>query len=281
MGLIEVKNTGTVRIASDMSVTPNTSISTYGIDWVASFYQNQILINQLKNKRYTSGPNQGHLVYEVEFDNNLNQSFFKILNSLDGGNPANYRFNQFHYEDIDKISAFIAYIIATFKLETGGIRSNNLYSPVREAYYLGVGSQSWLKYLRSKAGIYRGPVYPTNHPYSGVPIFYGRGLTELTHQDNYDKLNDVLKAKIPNFSFDLLTDPDSVLEFDISMAVSVEGMLDGLFTGLSLKKVWKKFSNDTQTFFYECRPIINSYDQAELIAFYAMDFYKVMVVKEL
>lgn len=281
MGEISMSNTGIVAISSDMDFLTFSPVQYYTIDWINSFYSNQNIINALKNKRYSGSFNHNQLMYEVEFNSSLNFNLFKILRAFDGENPIQYKFNKFIFEDINKLSAFIAYILATFKHETGGIKSDFLYSPVREGYFIsgGIGSNAWLQYLRSKN--YRGPKYPPGHPYVGVPIYYGRGLVELTNIDNYDKLNDVINAKIINFNQSLVKDPDLALDFDIAMLIAIEGMLDGFFTGVSLKSVWKEFSNDTLRFFYECRPIINSYDQADQIAEYAMDFYKSMLINPL
>lgn len=281
MGSLEILNNGIVSLSSDMELKSLDPSASYGyVDWVSSFFNNRELIaEELKNKKYTQGDKKGFLMYPVEFDFNLNSNFLKILNSLDGSNPLNYRFNYFLTKEEKKHKAYIAYMLATFKHETGGGDGSYLYSPVREAYYVGVGTEAWKRYLRSKTN-YEGGTYPVGHPYVGVPIYYGRGLVQITHDENYKKFTKILKAKIPGFNKDFILNPDEVLDFDISMAISLEGMVEGKFTTRGFKHIWKKYSNDLPKFFYECRTIINSYDEAIQIAEYALDFYSLFVTKE-
>lgn len=278
MGELNLLKSGSIELSSDMSIIEEGNPAPYYyIDWIASFYTNSA--EELKSKIYRNGPNNGHLMYEVEFDFNQNGNFLKVLNALDGKNVVNYVFNFFTKEDIRKFKAFISYMLATFKHETGGVRGENLYRPVEESYFLGIGTEKWKNYLRSKTN-YRGKRYPQSHPYAGVPMFYGRGLPQLTHEDNYEKFTEIFKIKIPGFNLDLVKNPELALDFDLSMAISMEGMLEGRFTGASLKKLWKKYSDNLDTFFYECRTIVNSHDQAVQIAEYATDFYSTLIVKE-
>lgn len=90
----------------------------------------------------------------------------------------------------------MAYILATVKHET-----NATYLPVREAYWL---SEAWRR---------------GNLPYWP---WYGRGFVQLTHQDNYAKAGEKLRL-------DFTTDPDAVMQLDVSYQILVRGMTEGWF----------------------------------------------------
>lgn len=80
--------------------------------------------------------------------------------------------------------------------------------------------------------------------------WFGRGLVQLTHRDNYDKLGKAL-------GIDLVSDPSKALVPEISAAVLVKGMMDGLFTGKKLAD----FPSD----FHGARAIVNGSDKAGVI----------------
>ncbi len=140
---------------------------------------------------------------------------------------------------------WLAYMLATDKHET-----NATMQPVREAYWL---SEEWRKtHLR---------YWP----------YYGRGLPQLTWEDNYRKMSNALQGQFPGL--DLINNPDDALRMDVAVAVLFEGMLKaetgvGDFTGLSLEM----FFNDTTNDPVGARKIINGTDKAQLIAGYHYDF---------
>ena len=128
-----------------------------------------------------------------------------------------------------------AYVLATAYHET-----NHTMKPVREAYWL---SESW----RKKNLRY----YP----------WYGRGFVQITWEQNYINAGNEL-------DLDLTTDPDKVMEPDISADIAVLGSRDGWFTGKKLSDYITLQKSD----FTNARRIINAMDKADLIAGYAKDY---------
>lgn len=128
-----------------------------------------------------------------------------------------------------------AYVLATAYHETA-----HTMKPVKEAYWL---SESW----RKKNLRY----YP----------WYGRGFVQITWEENYIKAGKEL-------DLDLTTDPDRVMEPDISADIAVLGSRDGWFTGKKLSDYITLQKSD----FVNARRIINAMDKADLIAGYAKDY---------
>jgi len=129
---------------------------------------------------------------------------------------------------------WLAYMLATAKWET-----NSSMQPVREAYFLGEKNgkaEAFRKTLR---------YYP----------FYGRGLPQLTWEDNYRKMGDAL-------GIDLVKNPDRALDPDIAVKIMFEGMTKGMFTGVGLSR----YFNDTTDDPVNARRIVNGTDKAEEIA---------------
>ncbi len=95
----------------------------------------------------------------------------------------------------------LAYILATSWWESG-----KTMQPVREAYWL---SEDWRrKNLR---------YFP----------FYGRGLVQLTWEDNYGRVGGF-------YGIDLVSNPDKAMEPGLSVRILFDGMEQGWFTGKSL-----------------------------------------------
>ncbi|WMT90178.1 hypothetical protein [Pelagibacterium sp. H642] len=95
----------------------------------------------------------------------------------------------------------LAYILATAWWESG-----KTMQPVREAYWL---SEDWRrKNLR---------YYP----------FYGRGLVQLTWEDNYRRVGGF-------YGIDLVGHPDKAMEPALSVRILFDGMEQGWFTGKDL-----------------------------------------------
>lgn len=135
---------------------------------------------------------------------------------------------------------WLAYMLATAKHET-----NATMQPVREAYWL---SEEWRRtHLR---------YWP----------YYGRGLVQLTWEENYRKMARFL-------GLPLVENPDLALEIGDAVTIMFEGMLKaetgvGDFTGASLEQ----FFNDKTDNALGARAIINGTDKAALIAGYHYDF---------
>lgn len=121
-----------------------------------------------------------------------------------------------------------AYVLATVEWETA-----RTFEPVREAYWL---SEDW----RKKNLRY----YP----------WYGRGFVQLTWEENYKRAGDKLGR-------DFTTDPDTVMEPNISAEILVLGMKEGWFTGKKLSDYITLRASD----FYNARRIVNGLDKAKEI----------------
>lgn len=130
-----------------------------------------------------------------------------------------------------------AYMFATVKHETA-----DTYLPVKEAYWK---DERW----RAKNLRY----FP----------WYGRGYVQLTWETNYKKAQRELKI-------DLTTNPDVVMDPQISYQIMSQGMRNGWFTGKALSN----YITDNSTNYIGARYIINGTDKASLIAKYAEEFEK-------
>lgn len=89
--------------------------------------------------------------------------------------------------------------------------------------------------------------------------FYGRGLVQITHEDNYIRLGAAIGENLVDY-------PDVTLEWPAALKIMHYGMRDGLFTG-------KKLSDFEG--FYSMRSIINGDTKkyGSTIAGYADTFY--------
>lgn len=144
----------------------------------------------------------------------------------------------------------LSYMLATPFLET-----NRTMQPVREAYYLGEpepAEQYRKTHLR---------YYP----------FYGRGLVQLTWEQNYKKMGTILGV-------DLVKDPDKALDKEMSVQILFEGMMRGDtgvgdFTGVALENYFSDKIDDP----VEARRIINGTDRAQEIAGFHYKFLSALM----
>jgi predicted chitinase len=123
----------------------------------------------------------------------------------------------------------IAYVLATVEHETAGT-----FKPVREAFWL---TEDWRR--RNL------PYYP----------YYGRGYVQLTHRFNYQTYSNLLR-------FDLVRNPDLVMEPKIALFILIDGMAKGRFTGKRLGQ----YVNANRTDFVNSRRVVNGTDRAHHIA---------------
>lgn len=93
-------------------------------------------------------------------------------------------------------------------------------------------------------------------------VYYGRGLPQITWEDNYRKMGKIIGV-------DLVNDPDKALEPDIAVKIMFEGMIRGTFTG---KKLAHYFNEKTEDF-DNARRIINGTDRMYEIGNYGRSFY--------
>lgn len=141
---------------------------------------------------------------------------------------------------------FVAYILATAWWETA-----NTMQPIAE-FGKGKG-RDYGKKLRMNRKLY------TNTQ----NIFYGRGFTQNTWIDNYEKL-----TKCNTKGWDFVNNPDLLLELEPSIWATFYAMQTGLYTGKKLSNYFNKTTNDP----VNARIIINGTDKAEKIADYYHKF---------
>jgi Predicted chitinase len=89
--------------------------------------------------------------------------------------------------------------------------------------------------------------------------WFGRGLVQITHKDNYAK-------------FDLSDDPSKALEMPTAIRVLFDGMEKGMFTGKKLAQYITPLAVD----YVGARRIVNGTDKAKQIAGYALAFEKAL-----
>ena len=138
-----------------------------------------------------------------------------------------------------------AYFLATVRHETAGT-----YQPIEE-------------YGKGK-----GKPYGELVEYKGIPHgYWGRGFVQCTWLTNYLKM-----GKAIGMGDELAQHPEKMLEFEISFASNVIGMMKGLYTGKSLPDY---IHGDTCDYI-NCRRIINGLSGAEKVAGYAVEFEKAL-----
>lgn len=104
-------------------------------------------------------------------------------------------------------------------------------------------------------------------PYS-LPdkIFYGRGHTQNTWYENYERLTKGAKTHGKDWNF--LNKPELLLQMEPSIWATYYAMQVGLYTGKKLKD----YFNETKEDWVNARKIINGIDKADLIAGYGKKF---------
>lgn len=95
--------------------------------------------------------------------------------------------------------------------------------------------------------------------------WFGRGLVQLTHRRNYERLSAAT-------GIDLVANPGRALELDVAAAVLVIGMARGLFTDRRLDQYFHGETAD----WTGARAIVNGTDRAALVAGYGRAFRRAM-----
>lgn len=144
-------------------------------------------------------------------------------------------------------------------------------------------SMAWMAYglatawhearLRPIEEIGKGKGMPYGVPgRNGGQIPYGRGLAQLTHDDNYEKADEELRLHGA-----LIRDYAKALDPDIAVAILISGMTEGWFTGKGLGD-YLPDQRGAPAQFVAARRIINGTDRAEMIAGYAQQFQAALTV---
>lgn len=123
------------------------------------------------------------------------------------------------------------------------------------------------EYGRGKNRVYGHKVKYSGKPYSSPDkVYYGRGLTQNTWYEVYEKLTKAAKAQ--GYTWDFLNNPELLLTMDASVWATFEAMTKGWYTG---KKLSDYFNDKTEDW-YNARRIINRLDKAQLIEDYSKEF---------
>jgi len=96
--------------------------------------------------------------------------------------------------------------------------------------------------------------------------WFGRGLVQITHKANYQKLGMLIGV-------DLVKDPSKALELSTAVQILFTGMELGSFTGKALAD----YISDGRADYEGARRIVNGTDKAALIAGYAEAFERALV----
>ncbi len=91
--------------------------------------------------------------------------------------------------------------------------------------------------------------------------YYGRGLVQITHRENYARMSRVV-------GHDLVAEPDLALRLDVAATILVVGMTEGLFSGARLSDYFSGMRADWRG----ARKIVNGRDRAAKIAAKAQIF---------
>lgn len=182
----------------------------------------------------------------------LNQSQVDALNHIVGE------------MDKDKSISYAqgAYILATIWHET-----DKTMLPIAE-YGKGKGRLYGTWYRNSKGQLYafKDGSKTTVYLFDEYPhLYYGRGETQNTWFDNYERLSKV-------FGVDFLRNPDLLLTQEWSTKVTIYAMKTGLYTGRKLSDYIHQSKKD----YVGARKIINGTDKAQLIAGYAEMFERAL-----
>lgn len=147
---------------------------------------------------------------------------------------------------------WVAYQLASVFHETGG-----KMQPVRETF----ASSDRQARARLERAWKAGELPWVSKPY-WRDGWFGRGDIQITHLSNYRRIG--LKLGI-----DLVNHPEKALDPDISAQIAIVGMVEGLFTGKSLKD----YFSDTKDDPVNARKIVNGLDKAKLVASHYRAFY--------
>ena len=150
----------------------------------------------------------------------------------------------------------LAYVLATAFHETAATMQ-----PVRETL-AETDEAAILRLDRAFAG---GRLASVRRPYwrldKGGRCWLGRGLVQLTHKRNYETMGRLT-------GIDLVADPCRAMEMDVAVAILIEGMRRGSFTGKRLDD----YFSPTRCDWTGARRIINGTDRAEKVGGYGRVF---------
>lgn len=150
----------------------------------------------------------------------------------------------------------LAYCLATAFHETGG-----RMQPVRETF----AQSDAAAIARLDRAFAAGLLPQVRRPYWRLDAegksWFGRGLVQITHRRNYEKLAEATGV-------DLVGEPGRAMELDVAVRILVIGMRDGLFSGVKLADAFDGRRAD----WLGARRTVNGRDRAALVAGYGRAF---------
>lgn len=152
---------------------------------------------------------------------------------------------------------WLAYMLGTVHHETG-----RTMQPVRETL---AGSDD--KAIAILENAYKkGKLHWVKKPYwrrdGDGKSWLGRGLVQLTHKTNYQRMSTATGV-------DIVSDPARAMTPDVAVDILFIGMKRGSFTGRKLADYFSPTKQD----WVNARRIINGLDRAQLVASYAKEYY--------
>jgi Chitinase class I len=152
---------------------------------------------------------------------------------------------------------WLAYMLGTAHHETG-----RTMQPVRETF----ASSDDQAIARLNKAFGAGKLVWVKKPYwlkdDQGKSWLGRGLVQLTHKANYQKMSDVTGV-------DLVADPTLAMDMSVAVKIMFAGMRKGSFTGAKLSD----FFSPSVEKWRDARKIINGLESADLVAGYARRYY--------
>lgn len=174
----------------------------------------------------------------------------------------NYILDAWESRYADKDPRYLAYALATTWHETG-----KTMQPIREAY----GTSTADSIRRLDAAWAKGQLGKVSKPYWRTG-FFGRGYVQLTHEVNYRKAQEKLKALF-GIEVDFVKDPDLVMNPEYAVLIMFIGMTEGWFAGDKKgRHTFARHFNATVDDPIEARRIINGTDEASKIAAHHVKF---------
>ncbi len=156
----------------------------------------------------------------------------------------------------------LAYALATTWHETG-----RTMQPIREAY--GTSTADSIRRLDNAWA--KGQLGKVSKPYWRTG-FFGRGYVQLTHEANYRKAQEKLKALF-DIDVDFVNNPDLVMKPEYAVLIMFIGMIEGWFAGdKGGRHTFSRYFSVRVDDPIGARRIINGTDEAAKIAAYHVKF---------
>ena len=161
----------------------------------------------------------------------------------------------------------IAYALGTAEHETA-----KWFQPIREGAVRYGPAYTDAQAQRAVKAIFDKGIIKTNYALQNASglSFYGRGLIQITHEDNYKKFNKIAGVQLDK-------NPDLALEWKYALMILYIGMKDGMFRkGFKLSMIPDE-PKSTQHYI-PARSIVNGDVKLNgaLVAGYAMKYYNAM-----